>query len=236
MKLIIAILPFFLWHTASGVPVLSSDSTVTIAQPPLHALVVDSHSNPNAEKVQLATRKARFRGLNNAADNKISAHVLPEIRQRNNVVVLKSNCKQNSTTFVNTTAAGSPPATHCAALVEQVLSTYKNQTCVSFGFAPTNTTAHGKSTTNLLASAGNCAFSVTVDSAAVGHTAIGIGDLVYAVEESITRFARPWGNGTIVAANATAPDKVVGGAGAFECGGNATARGTYVNWALVYIQ
>ncbi|KAI1644460.1 uncharacterized protein F4817DRAFT_367623 [Daldinia loculata] len=256
MKSITAILSLCLWHIASATPVMPPNSTTMYPREPLssHPVEPPAHVRNTAENIRAATRKARAGGYGNtSADEKRTVHnyTLPGAHFPTRDVSLKSHCKQNSTSFVDTTASGSPPTAHCAALVDQILRDNANQTCVTFGLAPNNSTAHSNTTTNLIASSGKCAFSVTVDTAAVASTFIGIGDVVFAVQESIRRFSRNYGhgngNGTMHAeaddcgntvttgpVNGTA-DARVGGAGAFECGASGTTRGKFVNWALVHV-
>ncbi|KAI1655379.1 hypothetical protein F4813DRAFT_391801 [Daldinia decipiens] len=275
MKSITAILSLCLWQIASATPVMPPNSTTMYPRDPLSSNPIDPLALPRAiaiaEKIQAATRKARAGGYSNAlASDKRAVHnyTLPGAHFPTRDASLKSHCKQNGTTFVDTTSSASPPTAHCAALIDQILRDNDNQTCVTFGLAPNNnnnnnnTAAHGNTTTttttttNLIAASGKCAFSVTVDTAVVASTFIGIGDVVFAVQESIRRFSRGGngngnGNGTmradvddcgnstagvprVVNGTAAADDARVGGAGAFECGASGTTRGKFVNWALVH--
>ncbi|KAI0843871.1 hypothetical protein F5Y00DRAFT_221478 [Daldinia vernicosa] len=267
MKSFAAVLSLCLWHIASATPVMPPNSTTMYPREPLpsnHPVEPLTGPRAIAENILAAVHKARAAGryANNtsSADEKRTvhnhnytapgAHFFPTPRDAS----LKSHCKQNSTSFVDTTAPGSPPTAHCAALVDQILRDNVNQTCVTFGFAPNSnndTARHSSTTTNLIASSGKCAFSVTVDTAAVANTFLGIGDIVFVVQESIRRFSRSYGNGTVeVGADADADDcgdgittapvngtanARVGGAGAFECSANGTEHGNFVNWALVPI-
>ncbi|KAF3069819.1 hypothetical protein GL218_07881 [Daldinia childiae] len=257
MKSITAILSLCLWQIASAKPVMPPNSTTMYPREPLprYPIAPLAHLPNTAENIQAATRKARAGGyVNTTADEKRTVHnyTLAGAHFPTRDASLKSTCKQNSTSFVDTTAAGSPPTAHCAALIDQMLRDNGNQTCVTFGLAPNNNTAHSSTTTNLIAASGKCAFSVTVDTAAVASTFIGIGDVVFAVQESIRRFSRGYGHGngngtmgvnaavddcgekaTSAPVNGTA-DARVGGAGAFECGASGTTGGKFVNWALVH--
>ncbi|KAG4218255.1 hypothetical protein PC116_g33265, partial [Phytophthora cactorum] len=113
-----------------------------------------------------------------------------------------------------------------------------------------------KTTTNLLASSGSCGFSVTVDTAALSSTSVGVGDVVSVIKEAVRRFTIDYAvtkgaeeddkcdnddkensegvaNGTVGPPNSTANARI-SGAGAFECGGNGTSPGTFVNWAVAH--
>ncbi|KAI1803622.1 hypothetical protein F4811DRAFT_327109 [Daldinia bambusicola] len=182
-----------------------------------------------------------------------------------NKTVFKSTCHANASTFVDNTRSTSPLAADCSALVDQLMSQYANQSCTSFGFAPNNNSnnnnntagnngtngsgSSSKTTTNLIAAYASCGFSMTVDSAAVGSTSVGVGDVVSVIREVVRRFAIDYAihkrdggvvNGTAGPANSTV-DERVSGAGAFECGGGGNGngngtmgRGTFVNWAVVH--
>ncbi|KAI0105933.1 hypothetical protein F4814DRAFT_452312 [Daldinia grandis] len=255
MRSITAILSLCLWHLASATPVMPPNSTTMYhrelpSHHPIKPLV--HHPHATVENIRAATHKARAGGYSNVlASKKLSTHnyTLTGAHFPARDASLKSHCKQNSTSFVDTTAAGSPPTAHCAALVDQILRDNANQTCLTYGLAPTNNTntnaTHSNTTTNLIASSGKCALSVTVDTAAVASTFIGIGDVVFVVQESIRRFSKNPGGGALPPddcgnttmtgpGNGTAGARV-GGAGAFECGASGAEKGKFVNWALVHV-
>ncbi|KAI1479259.1 hypothetical protein F4774DRAFT_382484 [Daldinia eschscholtzii] len=279
MKSIITLLPLCLWQMASGTPIPPRNSTDLIHKLPHFEHTVESVTYPraSAENIQALTRKARAgligstlatRNVTILDHNLLGSHLFARVESN-----LKSNCKLNTSTYVDTTRLTSPLAADCSALVEQLLHDYPNNgTCVSFGFAPNNNnsnnnnnTASSKTTTNLLVSSGSCGFSMTVETAALSSTSVGVGDVVSVIQEAVRRFTIDYAvtkeaeeddkrdnndnndndvddnkenskgvaNGTVGPPNSTGNARI-GGAGAFECGGNGTSPGTFVNWAVAH--
>ncbi|KAI1464182.1 uncharacterized protein F4812DRAFT_214875 [Daldinia caldariorum] len=287
MKSIIAIFPLCLWHMISGTPIPPQNSPDVLPRKPLLPHVVEpiiTYPRASVESIRAATRKARagLYGSTFAARNvtllnhtvlgthlfERGDHKEDKDKGSNNKTIFKSTCHANVSTFVDNTRATSPLAADCSALVEQMMSEYASQSCTSFGFAPSHdninndSSSSSKTTTNLIAAHASCGFSITVDTAAVGRTSVGVGDVVAVIREVVRRFAVDYAvdkktrrrddgdddgcgggnvgvvNGTVGPVNSTANARV-SGAGAFECGGDSggngtTGHGTFVNWAVVH--
>ncbi|OTA68472.1 hypothetical protein K449DRAFT_429329 [Hypoxylon sp. EC38] len=233
-KYIIAVLSTCLWYTASAIPAPVPNAPSNPQSQPspfdhrISSIPLDTHKNQGSTPATLPRPLARTReALTNASSPSSNYTTLPGTCSCNNKT-LTTYCTSNSSTFVNATVGGSPPAADCAAIADTLIPRLKT------GFFQYDAADRNKSGVKQLQRYGACAFGVVVGNMGVDSVVrIGTGDVVSVIRESMRRFAGRSGNGNGTAMANTTRNGTVGrldAAGAFMCDG----EGTMVNWALYH--
>ncbi|KAI0137627.1 hypothetical protein F4776DRAFT_102402 [Hypoxylon sp. NC0597] len=236
-KYIAVVLSTSLWHTASAIPapVPNAPSNPRSQPSPFDhrvSSIPPPDKNQGLTPATLSRPLARAPGaLTNASSSSTNYTSLPGTSPCNNT--LTTYCTSNSSTFVNATVGGSPPAADCAAIADTLIPRLKT------GFFRYDAADRNASGIKQLQRYGACAFGVLAGDMRADSVRIGTGDVVSVIRESIRRFAGGNGDGTATAGMSTTTiasttrNGTVGrldAAGAFMCDDS----GTMVNWALYH--